>query len=315
MSHVYDPLPDLKRWLEAIAINVEQTSFTFDNEGNFIKFDAQRRYQSDKCQLSVIWEDDIENKNNLEFQAEVERKQLVEAFYCSMINMFESDKYEPRQWEWKSMHQQLCQMLEMNYVQLVNHCLNISKQQFAELLSRGRNNNTEPDDWNIPDNYDTLNIEEKKPIVYQMLNQVNVNPYDGTSKKDFQSEIIENYLEISKPTPKQHFLVMADFPSAWGWVMEEGDSFSWQEYGGIGTIEIEGVPLNESLTKKLAHWQNIFSKNYENPEMDWETFNKTGVRLAILLKKQIGHLYDKFYYDPPFEDWTNRKMKIKIEII
>jgi len=44
MSHVFDPLPDLKCWLEAIVIGVEQTSFTFDNEGNVIKFDAQRKW-------------------------------------------------------------------------------------------------------------------------------------------------------------------------------------------------------------------------------------------------------------------------------
>jgi hypothetical protein len=112
--------------------------------------------------------------------------------------MFESDEYKSYEWEWKSMHEQLCQMLDMNYEKLVNHCLNISKQQFIELLSQGSNNVTEPDDWNIPNNYDALKIEEKKPVVDEMLNQVNVNPYYGTSKKDFQSEIIENYLEISK---------------------------------------------------------------------------------------------------------------------
>jgi hypothetical protein len=192
MSEVFDPLPDLKRWLEAIAIGVRQTSFTFDNEGNFIKFDFER-INADGI-LEVIWNDG----ETIEFHAKVVKTQLVEAFYCGMMNMFESAEYDPHQWEWKAMHKQLCQMLDMNYDELVNHCLKLDKQGFAGLLTQGKTEaggwNIPVGDWDLPDNYDTLKIEEKKPVVAGMLNRVNVNPYHGTSKDEFKSEIIEHYL-------------------------------------------------------------------------------------------------------------------------
>lgn len=41
-SEVFDPIMDFKKWLEAIAIGVQQTSFEFDPEGNDIKFDIER---------------------------------------------------------------------------------------------------------------------------------------------------------------------------------------------------------------------------------------------------------------------------------
>jgi len=114
---------------------------------------------------------------------------------------------------------------------------------------------------------------------------------------------------------KYDFRVMADFPSAWGFLLEDGKCAG--EIAGRLTNEIEGVYINQTLRKKLNKWVYHFERNYENPEMDWDTFNKTGIRLAILLKKQIGHLYNKFYYEPPFEDWTTVKYsnRVRIEII
>ncbi len=41
-SDVFDPILDLKSWLEAISVGVEQTSFSYDNEGQEFKFDFQR---------------------------------------------------------------------------------------------------------------------------------------------------------------------------------------------------------------------------------------------------------------------------------
>ena len=41
-SNINDPLSELKKWLEAIAVGVEQTSFEYNNERYYIKFDYQR---------------------------------------------------------------------------------------------------------------------------------------------------------------------------------------------------------------------------------------------------------------------------------
>jgi hypothetical protein len=142
MSCYWDPLPDLKKWLESIVIGVQQCSFKYDNEGQIIKFDFKMIWQDHQkiCQFSVFWN----NKNHLYFRVFVEIKQLVNAFYCATMQMFDSEIYNPKEWEWKN-----------------------AAEETAE----------------------TLNINEK------FLRFTNANPYEGASKEDFRSEIIENYLK------------------------------------------------------------------------------------------------------------------------
>ena len=100
-SCYWDPLPDLKQWLESIVQDVEQCSFTYDNEGQVITFDYKCLWLDRKkvCQFSVFWKD---NNNSLLFKTLAETRQLVEAFYCSLINLYDSDEYNPREWEFKA---------------------------------------------------------------------------------------------------------------------------------------------------------------------------------------------------------------------
>ena len=46
-TNILDPLPDFKHWLEAITLDVEQTSFTFDNEGSEFKFNYERVHHNE----------------------------------------------------------------------------------------------------------------------------------------------------------------------------------------------------------------------------------------------------------------------------
>ena len=195
MSHVFDPLPDLKCWLEAIVIGVEQTSFTFDNEENVIKFDAQRKWinRKKKYLFTIIWEDE----NRVEFQVLVDKKQMIDAFYSRLVSFYKSDKYNPREWEFHITHNKLCSFLNLDYSQLIDYCAKLSKLKLIELLKGIEANEAVwwiEDDY--PTDYDAKSFEDKREDMKELFEN-NANPYDGLSLSDFRSEIIENYLNAT----------------------------------------------------------------------------------------------------------------------
>jgi len=136
-SHCFDPLPDLKIWLEAIALGVEQTSFSYNPEGNIIKFDFlettysvklsegtekpevfdtkpidvfslsipffgnDKIFAHDNASLELLMaEKPIPNEQDeIFFKAWVDRKQLIEAFYNAVLDFEKSDKYNKNEWE------------------------------------------------------------------------------------------------------------------------------------------------------------------------------------------------------------------------
>ena len=127
-SFVFDPLPALKRWLEAIALGVEQTSFTYCPEGTDLRFSFGRAMCTERTDIEfpryvghhvdlfeIHYVKDI-NYREFEgeygtrwitpitpgeclFRVETDRKQLVSAFYLGLIDFFNSDKYNPKEWE------------------------------------------------------------------------------------------------------------------------------------------------------------------------------------------------------------------------
>ncbi len=94
-SHVFDPLYDLKWWLEDISRNVQQTSFKYDNEGKIIQLDFSFLSSSKKVfTISKPHQD-----NRVCVQSRVDSKQLVGSFYTEIIEFANSDKYDPHYWE------------------------------------------------------------------------------------------------------------------------------------------------------------------------------------------------------------------------
>lgn len=57
-SDVFDPMFRFKHWLEAIAIGVEQSSFTFDPEGDEIRFIFEQvSYDQAEYRVTYSWSD------------------------------------------------------------------------------------------------------------------------------------------------------------------------------------------------------------------------------------------------------------------
>jgi len=126
-----------------------------------------------------------------------------------------------------------------------------------------------------------------------------------------------------KKTIKHCFKLMADYGSAWGWEINHYTDGTTDEIciASCDEDDFDGVKIPLELANRIDEWQRDFegtayaaASGGAIDGFDWDNFSKTGIRLAIELKKHIGHLFDEFYYQAPFEDDHNRDISNCIEI-
>jgi len=76
-SDVWNPTGDLKRWLEAISIGVEECSFSIQNEGEDVKFNFTN-WRPDRGLFYVGWD-----RGQMSMVEHVNRYQFVKAMYTA----------------------------------------------------------------------------------------------------------------------------------------------------------------------------------------------------------------------------------------
>ncbi len=224
-SHVFDPLPDLKHWLEAISIGVQQTSFQYDNEGDDIKFDFERVcWDREVLTISEAYEN-----GEIFIKSNIDRRQVVKAFYLGLLTFANSDKFNSQEWEVEYLKERLCKILNIDEETLIEQLANLDKKELGEILfnvdptydvsfPEATDKNEEwnmflqetidkdrvvsnelksvetPAEWDIPNEYNFWTIEKKREFVIECINET-TNGYDGMKINDFRSSIIENYLD------------------------------------------------------------------------------------------------------------------------
>ena len=220
-SDVWDPLIDFKHWLEAISIGVQQTSFDFDAEGPDYKFDFNREsWNREVLTISNPYKND-----QFYIKAKVDRKQIVKAFYSGLLEFAKSENFK-KEWEIEYIKERLCCALKMDENQLIDSLLELDKKILGETLFKidpiytfsyptaedkkeeiglfvdealGKGISKEhqrietANEWNIPDDYDTWSMDNKRKFIINCINEKTFGRY-GTKIKDFKSSLIENYI-------------------------------------------------------------------------------------------------------------------------
>ena len=110
-SAVFDPIPDLKHWIEAISLGVQQASFVYNSEGDFIKFNYSetqgellvlRQFLNKDKNLVVkkkeIFSISSEYSNEVYLETLISRKQLVETIYYGLLQFIEYEKEIAEKW-------------------------------------------------------------------------------------------------------------------------------------------------------------------------------------------------------------------------
>lgn len=93
-SYVFDPILDFKNWLEAVCTDVQQTSFTFNPEGNYIRFEIYRS----ESEIDSLVIREAHERGRIFIDKQVDRMQVVNAFYKSFVSLIESEKFDQKEW-------------------------------------------------------------------------------------------------------------------------------------------------------------------------------------------------------------------------
>jgi hypothetical protein len=223
-TEVFDPLPDFKHWLEAIAIGVWQTSFIFDTEGDEIRFD----FNCNCRDIEILTIADSYSQGQVYIKSSVDRKQIIKAFYLGFLNFASSDKFKGDQWEVEFIKERLCKAFNLNENELIESLLDLGGKELATLLfhadptytisfptakdkkeefalfyetdvrgnkvPEGHERLETPNEWKISDDYDFWQASKKKEYIINSINE-KASGYKGTKINDFRSKIIEQYLK------------------------------------------------------------------------------------------------------------------------
>lgn len=96
MTSVFCPFRDFIRFLEAIAIEVQECGFEWDPEGPMAKMSWTRRFVADAGFLTVEWRSGEERFNH---RMMLGTRQAVESLYTAFRSFVESDDYDPLRYE------------------------------------------------------------------------------------------------------------------------------------------------------------------------------------------------------------------------
>lgn len=101
-SAVFDPLPELLAWLEAVVLGARESAFSFDEEGRVCTFRMTRlEALPDRADgvLFTVRDDACGERAESAWSVEVPRRALVRAMYGSITAFARSDRFDPREWD------------------------------------------------------------------------------------------------------------------------------------------------------------------------------------------------------------------------
>jgi hypothetical protein len=201
-SDAYDPLYAFKHWLEAICIGVEQCSFSFDTEGDEIRFDFRRRRWNDgvftvKADYGEVYLADY-----------VEVYQLVEAFYCGFLKMGAATGALRGYAQFETFGKRFKNLFNIDEESLIDVLASLNRRELKKALfsidpwycvrERKRNGKTvitkRPELFRIKKEYDEMPELEKRKYIEGYL-WIETCLYNGAGISDFRSEMVESFLK------------------------------------------------------------------------------------------------------------------------
>lgn len=136
LSHVYDPLPDMLAWLEAVVIGVEECGFRVDEEGAFVNFSAHKQLRTDDqsrfyTALNIVPQYDVPP-----LQATLPTYDLVEIFYRAFRAFADSSEYVREQWEYLTLEQAMYEQSGMTASAWIDSVISLESRQLQMALWR-----------------------------------------------------------------------------------------------------------------------------------------------------------------------------------
>jgi len=227
-SHVFDPFPDLIRWMEAMLTDIQACSFVIDEEGDEKELVARRQWDG---KLLFTVRDPVPEGEEF-FRAVVLRRQLIASIYNTLHEFARSPGCRSHEWEIETLSERLgCLLPGSNERRGIEHLIRLGRdelgkalfdaapsyivnfsdasdkgeelRQFAEFALDPDNPQTvegmveTPDAWRIPEEYDSWSPEKRSEFLLDVLRE-RVSPYGGCKLGELISPRIERYLQQSE---------------------------------------------------------------------------------------------------------------------
>lgn len=94
---------------------------------------------------------------------------------------------------------------------------------------------------------------------------------------------------------------MADFgngPYAWLRGADRSPPYVGSNVADATGWVSDTIQITDDLKEQFSDWVTEFEKKYKSEEFDWDRWNKEGIELARLLKKDIGDTFMVEYHFP-----------------
>ena len=230
MSHLWDPLPDMLAWLEAIAVGVEKCGFAVNMEGSFMHFSATRTY------VVGDWHSTLHVSPSYmaeTFELRISTRELVKKVYEAFRGFAESGVYVPREWEQVTLERGIRERLNMDPNDWVESMLGKTRRELQMAIwladqetTRGNSSHDQtigtseelleltgkavcehgwlPYYWELK-GWDEITSEQERRTFLQECLEEYVNPmWHGYPWPKMRSKMIEAWLadESAKPSHK-----------------------------------------------------------------------------------------------------------------
>lgn len=218
-SHVFDPILDIKEWLENIVHDDEVTTFLVDTEGEEYLF----KYDQGKFSLHNTYYSEEKNHQKKIASVKVSRRELVEVFYYGLEDFFLSKMYKKDEWEFEIKKELACEKLQIDERQLENYLLSLNKKQLSCFSSAFSNSYKwdsayvssyeklgfkhdlksfhkvldsgafKKDKYLNLKGYNKMNWFEKTDMFRSVMREKS-SSFKGSGMEDFESDIVRNFL-------------------------------------------------------------------------------------------------------------------------
>lgn len=136
LSHVFDPLPDMLAWLEAMTIGVEECGFRVDEEGAFVKFSARKQFCTSDPSRVYTTIDVVPEYDVRPIQITLPTRDLVAIFYRAFREFADSTAYVREQWEYISLEQKLLEQSGVTADAWIDSVIALEPRQLQKALWR-----------------------------------------------------------------------------------------------------------------------------------------------------------------------------------
>lgn len=205
-SNVFDPIRDLKNWLEALCTGVYECTFYYDEEGPQTLWSyTQVRWDASVFQIKEYPDGEVL------LSCKIERKNLISDIYTAFLELFASDRYDPEEWETVEAWERLFHLTGKTYNELLNDMSVMSREDLNRILSYMNYYKviksdrifsydelilTDDDLTNdyLPPDYDALPLSGKRKALKTCLKRYINDYHNGEKVEIFRSDVVNNYL-------------------------------------------------------------------------------------------------------------------------